>query len=125
MRFEQDHLIFKALCVLDEAVDQARAAPLIPPLPGIRFALAYLWTVSPSKDREPYDRFWRVIQGIGCEHPNPQSSNTMRGQTAQTAFYPIARAAGMEPTVALSEAMRQARGGRRGPPVSPSAQRRR
>ncbi|AOF97165.1 hypothetical protein [Sphingobium sp. RAC03] len=125
MRFERDHLIFKALCVLDEAVDQAREAPLRPPSAGVRFALAYLWAVAPSGDRKPYDEFWRVIQGIGCGHPNAHARETVRGQSAQTAFYPIARAAGVEPTVALSEAMRMARGGRRGPPVSPSGPRRR
>tara|TARA_R110000787_G_scaffold208846_7_gene318892 strand:- start:25718 stop:26095 length:378 start_codon:yes stop_codon:yes gene_type:complete len=123
MRFEREHLIFKALCVLDEAVDQARAAPLQPPSAGVRFALAYLWAVAPSGDRAPYDKFWLAIQGGRSGQKTPYLTDVVRGQTAQSAFYPIARAAGLEPTVALSEAMRKARGVRRGPPVSPSAQR--
>lgn len=125
MRFERDHLIFKALCVLDEAVEQARDAPLRPPSTGVRFALAYLWAVAPSGDRAPYDSFWLAIQGGGSGQKTPHLTGIVRGQTAQSAFYPIARAAGLEPTVALSEAMRKARGVRRGSPVSPSGPRRR
>ena len=61
MRFDRDHLIFKALCALDEAIDQCDTAPIKPGF-ALRFALAYLFAVSDGR-REPYDAFWRQVRG--------------------------------------------------------------
>ena len=57
MRFDRDHLVFKALCALDQAIADCDDAPIKPSF-ALRFALAYLFAVSDG-ERYPYDLFWR------------------------------------------------------------------
>ena len=108
-------LVFKALCVLDEALDQARRGRVAPSL-GLRFAIAFLYAVGDRRreyfDREPYDEFWRLAT---------QSSATLleghniegygRLNTMGANLNGIARAAGMpiegEVTTALHNARQQ------------------
>lgn len=108
------HLVFKALCVLDEAVDQANAGK-VPPSFGLRFALAFLYAAGNRSgehfDREPYDEFWRlatqrdeVSRGV-----NGGVDGYVRTTGMRTAVNGIARAAGLECTSDLMRAMRRAR----------------
>ncbi len=59
MGFAADQLRDKALMALEEALQDVRYPPARRPL-SLRFALAYLWTVSPG-DRAPFEQFWRAL----------------------------------------------------------------
>jgi hypothetical protein len=59
MGFGPEQLRDKALLALEEAVQECRRSPPRRSF-ALRFALAYLWVYG-STDREPFDRFWRVI----------------------------------------------------------------
>ena len=89
MRFDRDHLTFKALCALDEAIDQCDAAPIKPTF-ALRFALAYLFAVSDGQ-RAPYDAFWReVTDSNGAAYSEP-SRRYVRTTYARTALGGISR----------------------------------
>jgi hypothetical protein len=60
MGFEADQLRDKALMALEEALQDVRYPPARRPL-SLRFALAYLWTIS-SADRSLFEEFWRALQ---------------------------------------------------------------
>lgn len=63
MRVGKEALAFKALCVLDEAIADAREGK-VRPSAGLRFALAYLYIVGDREgewfDRQPYEEFWQA-----------------------------------------------------------------
>lgn len=59
MRFSQQHLIFKALCVLQAWSYRAAIEPVKPDI-GVRFALAFLFTCGKSGERRIYDEFWKL-----------------------------------------------------------------
>ncbi len=105
-------LVFKALCVLAEARDQARRGRVAPSL-GLRFALAYLFTAARARGasigRGPYDEFWRnaTLREEGREgqfHAAWQG----RDQTLNACTNAIARAAGMEIDVETLQALARA-----------------
>jgi hypothetical protein len=107
MRFAQSHLIFKALCALDEAVEESRQQPVKPSY-ALRFALAYLYSVSEKDERSVFDAFWRTIQGaetFGLPHDHAYT----RGTYACTYFQGICRSVGVEYTVAYQLKLRDAR----------------
>jgi hypothetical protein len=106
-RFSTRHLIFKALCALDEVVELSNVDP-VPQTAAIRFALAYLWSVSSGKDRQCYVDFWNVIQGRGATVSNPHMAERMRGTYARTHYQSISRSVGVEYTVVEAERMRAA-----------------
>lgn len=60
MKLEREHLIFKALVALDQAIEQSGTGP-IEPSHALRFALAYLYSVS-DHDRENFDELFRLLQ---------------------------------------------------------------
>ncbi|CAD7336149.1 hypothetical protein SPHS8_00874 [Sphingobium sp. S8] len=109
MRLAQEHLIFKALCVLDDAVDQAQQAP-VQPAPGLRFALAYLWSVSRSSDQRSFVSFWRSAVGKERGGRSDHVEDIARFNEVRASFSSIARSVGFEPTVAFHDALRRARG---------------
>jgi hypothetical protein len=93
IRRGRDHLIFRALLVLDEAVSVCRDAPIQPSL-GQRFALMFLFAVSDG-DRRPYDGFWHSMQD-GLDTYSEHMSRTMRETNARTFLTGIARSVGVE-----------------------------
>lgn len=58
-RSTREHLIFKALCVLDDAIDSCSPIPVKPNV-GLRLALALLFVFSDG-DRQMFDEFWRTV----------------------------------------------------------------
>jgi hypothetical protein len=59
-RFAPDHLRDMALAAIEEAA--AADAGQIVRTKALRFALAYLWTVS-GGERWPFDNFWSALDG--------------------------------------------------------------
>ncbi|AHE52042.1 hypothetical protein [Sphingomonas sanxanigenens] len=98
MRLGHDRTIFLALCVLDDAAERCRRAPVAPTL-ALRLALACLHAASDG-DRGMHDRFWRVVCGRDrptADHRRGQQRwNAARGLMAH-----IAARAGLKPTAAL------------------------
>ena len=64
MRLSRDHLIRKALLVVEEACEGGRVDRSM----GLRFALAYLYAVSIAKDRYPFDALWVGTGSIHHQH---------------------------------------------------------
>jgi hypothetical protein len=60
MRFTQEQLTFKALLVVQEAVHQCSSRPINLSL-GLRFALAYLYATSKSKNADQFKHFAACI----------------------------------------------------------------
>lgn len=105
--------MFRALCVLDEAVDAARIE-LVPPSPGLRLALAFLYVVGDRRqewfDRQPYDDFWR--QATTVDATLTEGHNTAgygRVIHMRASMNAIARAAGMPIDLKASQAINRAR----------------
>lgn len=78
MRIAPRKLIFMALCVLDEAVEQCRRELVMSTI-GHRLALAYLYSVSHGRDRRVYDDFWRMIQNTQERAYSPEEGRFLRG----------------------------------------------
>lgn len=106
MRFDTDQLVLKALCVLDEAVEQCRDAPL-PSSFGLRFALAYLHNVSRA-DRHWFDTFWKHVR-YPRSYPSAGMAGFNRQIVAQAAMGAIVAGLDRPPS---QEAIRLARRGR-------------
>lgn len=92
-------LVFKALRVLDEALEQARRGPVAPSL-GLRFAIAFLYAVGDRRrehfDREPYDEFWRLATQSDANLTEGHNvAGYGRVTTMSANLNGIARAAGM------------------------------
>lgn len=119
MRIGPDRTIFLALCVLDDAAERCRRAPVVPTL-ALRLALACLHAASDG-DRRMHDRFWRVVCGrdrpTADERRGQQRWNAARGLMAH-----IAARAGVEPSAALFVKVGRAR--RAAPGMGPAAVRR-
>jgi hypothetical protein len=107
MRFDRNHLTFKALCALDEAIDQCDAAPIRPTF-ALRFALAYLFAVSDGR-RDPYDAFWREIRDGKGSAFSEASRRYVRTTYARTALAGISRSVGVELTAEMVQRLRDAR----------------
>lgn len=92
-------LVFKALCVLEEAMVVSRSGRA-PTSYGLRFALAYLYAVGDRRgegfDRGPYVEFWQLATRIGPTGDDTQGVG--RRTTMRSCLNAIARAAGMELT---------------------------
>ncbi|MBM3929181.1 MAG: hypothetical protein FJ335_12115 [Sphingomonadales bacterium] len=104
-------LVFKALCVLEEAIVDSRKGRVRPSL-GLRFALAYLYAVGDRRkerfDREPYVAFWQAAtkQSQGSS----DTSGVGRRGMMQASLNGIARAAGIEITPDVNSRLRAAVG---------------
>lgn len=110
MRFSRDHLTFKALLAVDEAADSQ--APIAKSF-GLRFALAYLYAISPG-ERWMFDEFWRrATENLGGDF----ASALARRQSLNAASNGICRVAGTERTPELMQRLRQAREHREQRPV--------
>lgn len=113
-RLSRETLVFKALCVLEEAIEQARKGA-VPPSPGLRLALAFLYAVGDRRrewfDREPYDQFWRLATQADANFTEGHNVDATGRLTQMTAnFNGIGRAAGMEVDVTVLHAIKRARG---------------
>lgn len=113
----REALVFKALCILDEAMEQARRGR-VPASLGLRFALAFLYAVGDRRgewfDRQPYDTFWREAtqrQEDLTEGHNVHAYGRVMHMTAS--MNAIARAAGMPLEIEVLQALRRARAGER------------
>ena len=106
MRFERDHFTFKALCALDEAIDQCNVAPIKPTF-ALRFALAYLFAVSDGR-RDPYDAFWREVSDGNLAAYSEASRRYVRTSYARTALASISRGVGIELTADMMQRLRDA-----------------
>lgn len=111
MRFTQEQLTWKALCVVSEATEQARKTAVKPTL-GLRFALAYLYAVSSDGDRRCYDGFWKEIQEPHNEVHHPNDSQQRRGTLAQGYMDCICRSVGVYPTFEVIHRLREMRLGK-------------
>lgn len=113
-RLSQDVLVFRALCVLDAAAHASMKGPLRPPLPGVRLALAYLYSVSNDRteffnsDRGVFDAFWRAITN---DEPafSVDRANTGRSNDAFASFAGICRRVDVSQTIDFMEALARAR----------------
>lgn len=94
---------FIALVVLEDAIRKLQfSGPLTPPEHGVRLALAYLYSLTLSKNREPFDTLWRTL--IGHDHQPP----TFRSTWAGTQLARICDDIGVSRDIDLSAALAQA-----------------
>lgn len=89
---------FIALTVLHDAISRARVAPLKPPEHGVRLALVYLWSITLSKNREPFDGLWRVL--MDKAGPPLGGSRTTASGTQMARIY---REIGLKPDIDAAE----------------------
>lgn len=99
----REQLMWKALCAVDEATEEAGRAPVRPSF-ALRFALAYLFTCS-TGERWLYDAFWRDIQ-----MPSPIDGRSChRGMMARSGLEGIMRSVGVTPTFESIKALTERR----------------
>jgi hypothetical protein len=103
MRFACDPLVFKALCAVDEACEQAQA-DIVRPSFALRFALAYLYVRSDGT-RWVYDAFWKAIQDADIR----SNGGYLRGTSATSAMQGIMRSVGVVPTFETLQVLQHAR----------------
>lgn len=98
---------FIALVVLEEAIRRCQyTGPLKPPEHGVRLALAYLYSITLTKNREPFDELWRTLVGRGRAH-----KESFRSTWADTQFAGICREVGVAQDIDLGKAIARARKG--------------
>ena len=100
----RERLVWKALCALDQVVEECAAGPAAPTL-LLRFSLAFLYSVS-SGGRESFDDFWRVVLDHHPSAYSRQQANYMRRTYAETHLAGIARTVGIERTAEICAAMK-------------------
>ncbi|WP_147453205.1 hypothetical protein [Sphingomonas sp. PP-CE-3A-406] len=95
---------FIALVVLDEAIQRLRySGPLKPPEHGVRLALAYLYSITLTKNRDSFDELWRTLMGQGQAH-----KESFRSTWAGTQFAGICREVGVAQDIDLGAALAKA-----------------
>lgn len=98
---------FIALVVLDDAIRKMQSnGPLKQPQHGVRLAMAYLYSISLSKNREPFDMLWLTLAG------RDQQPSNFRVTWAGTQFSRICNDIGVTPDIALNAAMARIRAGK-------------
>lgn len=98
---------FLALVVLEDAIRRCEAAgPLNSPEHGVRLALAYLYSITLTKNRDPFDELWRTLMGKGQPH-----KESFRSTWAGTQFAGICREVGVAQDIELGAALARARTG--------------
>jgi hypothetical protein len=103
---EPGRTTFLALALLHDAIHRADATALKPQEPGVRLALAYLWSITLTKNREPFDEMWKtLVKG------EPYIRDRFRSTMANTLFARICREIQVEQTVELGTALAKARAG--------------
>lgn len=94
---------FIALVVLEDAIRRLQlSGPLKPPEHGVRLALAYLYSLTLSKNREPFDTLWQTLNGR--DHQPPKFRTTWAG----TQLARICEDIGVSRDIDLSAALAQA-----------------
>lgn len=102
-----DRTTFLALVVLEEAIRRCEATgPLKPPEHGLRLALAYLYSITLTKNRDSFDELWRTLMGKGQPH-----KESFRSTWAGTQFAGISREVGVTQDIELGAALARARSG--------------
>ncbi|WP_231420864.1 hypothetical protein [Sphingomonas sp. Leaf205] len=95
---------FIALVVLDEAIQRLRyGGPLKPPEHGVRLALAYLYSITLTKNRDSFDELWRTLMGRG-----QANKESFRSTWAGTQFAGICREVGVAQDIDLGAALAHA-----------------
>ncbi|WP_332800724.1 hypothetical protein [Sphingomonas sp. PB2P12] len=95
---------FIALVVLEDAIRRLQySGPLKSPEHGVRLALAYLYSITLTKNREPFDELWRTLIGRGQAH-----KESFRSTWAGTQFSGICREVGVSQDMDLSAALAKA-----------------
>jgi hypothetical protein len=94
MRFDRDHLVFKAICALDEIVDQCSTGPIRTTL-AMRFVLAFLYSQSKTDERRNFDDFWKIIRDEHLQAYSDHDRRYMRVTYARTCLTGIARSCGL------------------------------
>ncbi|MES3154328.1 hypothetical protein [Sphingomonas faeni] len=95
---------FIALVVLDDAIRRLQVdGPLKQPQYGVRLALAYLYSITLSKNREPFDVLWRTLTGQDRQPPE------FRVTWAGTQFARICDDIGVPQDIVLTEALAKGR----------------
>ncbi len=98
---------FIALVVLDDAIRTLQSdGPLKPPQHGVRLAMAYLYSTTLSKNREPFDMLWLTLAGRDNQPPN------FRVTWAGTQLARICQDIGVKQDIHLNTAMARARAAR-------------
>jgi hypothetical protein len=106
-RPSRSELIFKALCVLDQAIDDCTPTP-VKPNPGLRLALGLLFVFSDG-DRSSFDAFWKIVIDAADAITHAMKADT-RSTYARTYLTAICRSVDMPLTVDLMLSLRRARG---------------
>ncbi|MES3154461.1 hypothetical protein [Sphingomonas faeni] len=105
---------FIALVLLDDAIRRLQVdGPLKQPQHGVRLALAYLYSITLSKNREPFDVLWRTLTGQDRQPPE------FRVTWAGTQFARICDDIGVPQDIVLTEALAK---GRADPTPNPQRQ---
>ncbi|PAL20183.1 hypothetical protein [Sphingopyxis sp. GW247-27LB] len=101
-----DRILWLALVTLAELVERVNAAPARPH-PAARLALAVCYAHSKG-DREPFDHFWRMMQDPHASQSSEETARYCRTTYLMTALRGVLRAVGIEPTVQVEIALRDA-----------------
>lgn len=97
---------FIALVVLDDAIRKLEAnGPLPQPQHGIRLALAYLYSITRAKNRDPFDELWRTLIGRDAQ------GLSVRTTWAGTQFGRICQEIGVKQDIDLTTAFAKIRSG--------------
>ncbi|PTQ59728.1 hypothetical protein C8J26_2580 [Sphingomonas aurantiaca] len=101
---EPNRTTFIALVVLDDAIRRLQTAgSLKPPEHGVRLALAYLYSLCLSKNRDPFDSLWLTLLGRDRHPPD------FRVTWAGTQFSRICQDIGVPHDINLIEALAKGR----------------
>ena len=97
---------FIALVVLEDAIRKLEASgPLQPPQHGVRLALAYLYSITLTKNRDPFDALWRILTG------RDNHAAKVRSTLAGTQFGRICQEIGVKQDIELGAAFARVRQG--------------
>lgn len=98
--------LWLALVTLTELVEQVKDGPA-PPTTSVRLALAVCHQHS-NGDRAPFVDFWRSMQDACSEQASDTIASYCRTSYLMTQLRGVLRAVGIEPTVAVEMALRDA-----------------
>jgi len=106
MRVARERLIFHALCVLDEAQEQARLGA-VPVSAALRLALAYVHLC--GAERGWIDQLWGAL--VKRDETGEGATAFGRSQQITASINAVTRQVGVERSLAFLEAVRAARRG--------------
>lgn len=106
MRFAPEHLSYKALLVVFEAVHACSHGPVKLSL-GLRFALAYLCSINRAPDLDTFKRFAACIASPFTEQTE-YIGNYMRARDARGFLSAFMAGANIAPTIENEAKLRQA-----------------